>query len=641
MRILLFFLLLSGPLAAQINVNNYLFRSKQAIVDNRYPEAIDLLNAVIRVRPEMHDPFFLRAVAKYNLGDFKGAETDLTAALEIKPNFTDALMYRGICRERLLNFNDAIRDFDRALKLDPFHTDVLVSKAFTRTLQEKYNRAIALCDEALSIDKRSERAYLCRAWCRYKIYDLDGAVRDYTKAIGINKFNAETYTKRGMVRAFQLKYNEALEDLNYALSLDSLNLHTLYQLAYVHNEREATDLALGYYSRMIRIDPEIAVAYFERADIYANQGQTDAAIEDYTMVIVLTGSHLLSYFNRGTLYFEKGRYSAAVEDLTKAIDIYPELAEAYYNRAMAYSRMGMHAQASLDVDKAKGIKAELYALDESGQQKALEKMKELARIDEDFAGSEARFGRVQDKRIAIEPAPDFFVLPAAWVPDSLQQSAVYLKALVKLAPAGAQWVAMSHRGWRPSDADDTRSALNEELAKDPENLDVLLRQGVVFQLLENYELALEVYNTILNIDPDQALAMLNRSYVLHKMLFLFDAFEQARVSGQVSGNMSAAVQENYTQIATDLEALTRAHPDFVPARFNLANLNAAIGRHRAAVEQYEAMLTSAPELFPAHFNLGLTLLYLNSPDNACMHLSRAGQGGYIAAYPVIKKYCQP
>jgi tetratricopeptide (TPR) repeat protein len=635
------FLFLHLSAGAQINVNNFIFRSQQAIVSNNYTEAIDLLNAVINVRADLYDPFFLRAIAKYNLGDYKGAERDLTRALEIKPNFPDALLYRGVTRERMMNFSDALRDFDRALQLDAYNDNIIVSKAFTKTLQEDYHAAIELCDQALKINKRNERAFLCRAWCKYQIYDMEGALADYTQAIRLNRFNADTYTKRGMVRAFMLKYNEALEDLYKAHEMDSLNLHTLYQLAFVHRELENDERALGYYNQMIRIDPSSAMAYFERGQMLAEFGDTDDALEDFTMVIVLTGGHMLTYFNRGSLYFEKGKYSAAVEDLSKAIDMYPGFAEAYYNRALAYSRMGMQYQAQRDAEKAQSIKAELYTLDATGQQRELDKIKELARISEDFQGSDGQMGRIQNKRINIKPAPDYFVLPERWVPDSLKSQVTHLRSLSEMTSGDGRWVVMSHVGWTPARADEVQQQLNAQLAENPDNSIALLQQGVLFQLMENYDLAKEVYEAVLQQDDQNALALLNRSYVLHKMLFLFEAYEQSISDLPQRAPMSEEIQENYAQIAKGLERITLIRPEFVPARFNLANLNAAIGNYSAAVEQYESIISDESSLQTAHFNLALTLLYLNNKEEACGHLSTSGELGYSQAYSVMKRYCQP
>lgn len=639
---ILFFLFLFIPLGAdgQINVNSFIFRSQQAIVENKYTEAIELLNAVINVRSDLHDPFFLRAIAKYNLGDYKGAERDLTRALEIKPNFPNALLYRGVIRERMMNFNDALHDFDRALQLDAFNDDVLVSKAFTKTMQSEHEESIELCNKAIKINKRNERAYLCRAWNRYQIYDLEGALDDYNQALRINKFNSDTYTKRGMVKAFMLKYNESLEDLNRAYQMDSLNLHTLYQLAFVHRELENDNQALQYYNQMIETDPSSAVAYFERGQILAEQGYSEEALEDFTMVIVLTGGHMLTYFNRGSLYFENGKYSAAIEDLTKAIEMYSGFAEAYYNRALAYSRMGMQFKAQLDMEKARGIKEELYTLDASGQQKKLDEIRELAKISEDFQGSDGSMGRIQNRRIDIKPAPDFFVLPEQWVPDSLKSQALYLRSLTEMTSGKGRWVVMSHNGWKPNQTTEIQQDLNRQLADDPDNMLLLIQQGVLFQLMENYDLAQEVYDAVLNQDDQHPLALLNRSYVLHKMLFLFSAYEQSISDSPDRTPVSGEIKDNYTQIAQGLERLVILRPDFVPATFNLANLNAATGKYNTAVEQYEEIIADEKNLPAAHFNLALTLLYLNNSAEACEHLSISGELGYRDAYPIMKRYCQ-
>lgn len=644
MRFLFFlFLLLSGALHGQINVNNHVFRGKQAIANKMYPEAIELLNEVIRVRPEMHESYFLRAIAKYNLGDFKGAESDLSRSLDIKPNFPDALMYRGVTRQRMLNFNAAIKDFDRALEIDAFNDEVITNKAFARTVQGKFTDAIALCNRALEINKNSERAYVVRAWCKYQIYDLEGAEADYSQAIKLNKFNSETYTKRGVVRAFQLKYSDALSDLNHALSLDSLNMHTLYQLAFVHKELENFDDALNFYSAMITVDPESAVAYFDRAQLHADLGDVDLAIADYSMAVVITGGHLLSYFNRGTLYLQQGQYALAVEDLSKAIEMYPEMAEAYYNRAVAFARMGMQNKASEDMERARSIKAELYALDESGKQKALEKMKELSRINEDFEGASGRYGRVQNKRTRIVPAADFFVVPKKWVPDSLQNRAFRIGPLVAQNHLQAAWVTISHNGWKPQASDSLRAAINKQLVSDPGNEELLLQQGVLFQLNENFDLALEVYEAVLSASPDSPLALLNRAYVLNKMLFLYDAYDQSISSGQLTGGSQNEIRENYQQIAASLEQSITSHPAFYPTQFNLANLHVAAGNHSAAIELYQHIINRASggQFAPVHFNMGLTLLYLKRNEEACQHLSVSGELGQVAAYRVIKKFCRP
>lgn len=621
-------------------MNNQIFKSKQALGRNDFTEAIHLLNGVIPIRPDLYEPFFLRAVARYNLGDYKGAEQDLTSALNIKPNFPDALLYRGVSRERLMNFHDAINDFDRALRLEPFNDNILVSKAFTKTHLEEHQQAIELCNQAIRINKKNERAFLCRAWNRYQTYDLEEAIRDYTRALKINQFNSDTYTKRGMTYAFQLKYDDALKDLDKALELDSLNLHAMFQLAHIYREMDQPDRAMNQYSRMINIDPASAMAYFERGNLLAETGDKDGAIEDFTMVIVLTGGHMITYFNRGSMYFDKGKYSAAVEDLSKAIEIYPGMAEAYFNRAMAYSRMGLNHKAQKDMDRAREIKSEMYALSGIEQAEELSKIRELATIREDFQGSDTRFGRIQNKRTEIRPAPDFFIVPEPWVPDSLKSEALYLGILTRMTSSTRPMVAMSHPGWMLDRAEERQERLNRDLAENPDNRMALIQQGILFQLLENYELALEVYDAVLSEEPDHTIALLNRSYVLHRMLFLTDALEASFSEKHKPDEAGSVIAGDYHQLAGNLERIIVLKPEFIPARFNLANLYASMGDHRSAVKTYRDIIELVPNLGAIHFNLALTLLYLNNRDDACKHLSSAGENGYQPSFAVMKRYCR-
>lgn len=627
---------LSTPLRAQVNVNYIVFQGKQALMQEDFTEAVRLFNVAITSRNDLHEPYFFRAIAKYNLGDLKGAERDLTEAISIKPNYPEALMYRGVCRERLMNLNDAISDFDRALKLDAFNDEIIVSKAFTLTLQGHYREAIELCNNAIKINRKNERAFLCRAWSRYQLYDFEGSADDYSSALSINRFNAETHVKRAMVKSFQLKYDEATSDLHRALELDSLNLSAMYQLAAVHRELDEPDKALALYSRMIQTDPSNAIAYYERGLMLSDDGLTDEAIEDFTMVNVLTGGHLLAYFNRGGLYFEKGKYSAAVEDLSKAIEIYPGLAEAYHNRAMAYAKMGLVRKAESDYEKARSIKSELYSLNPLEQQQELKKIQDVSRIGDGFSQNPDN----QSAAKLIRTAPDYFVVPDNWVPDSLRSAVMRFAPLEKFAAHSEKLVAIAHPGWTPDQSDQLRAMLNEQLSENPDDAGALLYQGILFQLLENYDLALEIYTLLIASDREHHVAVLNRSYVLHRMQLLSGAFESSLAGLSSTPESSAQIDNHYRSIADDLEKITFINPGFVPAAYNLGNLYASMGNYHEAAEAYRLVLERTPQLTEAHFNLGLTLLYLNNAEEACTHLSIAGENGYNLAWTVIKRYCK-
>ena len=107
-------LLLLFPLfaKAQLNTEQVMIIGRNALYFEDYVLSIQYFNKVIAARPYLHEPYFFRALAKYNLDDYKGAEDDLTKSIEQNPYVSRSYQLRGLCRAGLENFVDAERDFE-------------------------------------------------------------------------------------------------------------------------------------------------------------------------------------------------------------------------------------------------------------------------------------------------------------------------------------------------------------------------------------------------------------------------------------------------------------------------------------------------------------------------------------------------
>ncbi|MHC4939309.1 MAG: tetratricopeptide repeat protein [Planctomycetota bacterium] len=66
-------------------------------------------------------------------------------------------------------------------------------------------------------------------------------------------------------------------------------------------------------------------------------------------------------------------------------------------------------------------------------------------------------------------------------------------------------------------------------------------------------------------------------------------------------------------------------PRFLPARFNLGNLLARIGRSGAAEQEFEKILEIDPDNGEAHYSLALLLVELKRPNDALPHLREAAR----------------
>ena len=98
---LVIFILLTSTLHAtsQINTEQVMRVGQNAMYFEDYVLSIQYFNQAIRSKPYLAQPYFYRAIAKFNLDDFAGAEEDASKAIEINPFLADAWEVRAVARQ--------------------------------------------------------------------------------------------------------------------------------------------------------------------------------------------------------------------------------------------------------------------------------------------------------------------------------------------------------------------------------------------------------------------------------------------------------------------------------------------------------------------------------------------------------------
>ena len=117
-HIALFCLLLTGGSAesfAQYDKDVFSFRGRQALADGKYAQAIENFNVLLQLDRSDYWTYFFRGIAKYNLGDLRGAKADFDKAVQINPIFTSGYHYRGITESRFGNYDVALEDLQKAI----------------------------------------------------------------------------------------------------------------------------------------------------------------------------------------------------------------------------------------------------------------------------------------------------------------------------------------------------------------------------------------------------------------------------------------------------------------------------------------------------------------------------------------------
>ncbi len=189
-----------------------------------------------------------QAIAKINMGDFKGALPMLDDAVKKFPNSAMAYAYRGLCEYDLNMFPEAVADETKAVTIAPTY-------AFAFNIRGQANV--------------------------FGTKDYKGAIADETQALGIDASDANEWYTRAVARMNSTQYVEALADLCVTIDFNPNWYWSHWYRSWAFSDLNMWKLAQGDAEQCIVCDPKNGDAYWLLGRALENQQLKDAAIVQY------------------------------------------------------------------------------------------------------------------------------------------------------------------------------------------------------------------------------------------------------------------------------------------------------------------------------------------------------------------------
>ena len=649
-----------GDLWAQYDKDAFYYRGRRALADGKYAQAIENFNILTQLDTADYWTFFFRGIAKYNLGDIRGARQDFDRSVHINPVFTSGYHYRGITESRYGNYDQALADLQHAIDLRPGEIGLYFSRGVTYFLSQQFENAVKDFDKYIRKEPKDPSAYLNRGASFLFLGDTLKAVADYNKAIRLDRFDPEGYVRRGRVYASQKKYDLAIDDMDKAIELDTANTFAYFNRAIMYYEREKYREAMTDLNRVLQDEPGNALTLYNRGLINAQLGAFEDALDDMDRVLNINPENVLAYFNRASIFIEMGLYKNALEDYDKAIELYPDFAKAYMNRAYVKNLLGDLKSSKKDYETAQQKVREYReknVSDIGSFADTTKKYSSLISLDADFAKKDFNDELLQHRDIDIRLRPLYkFVVTGqkddtnyalnrgyenslitrfkAVLPvgvdvknEPVHMSDETIAAVEAAAYAGGDATAemLFLRALYEYEGKQFNSSLNyygqaSEKAQEAEDVS---RMYEVFYRMNRGALRAEMIEFIASIESNV------------QVLSMDDAgTTRARVKDQVTRSY------DYTDAVEDMKAAAEIVKDMPYVYYNLGNLYCLSSEHINSIENYTKAIELYPYMGDAYFNRGLVLIYLKDKEKGCIDLSRAGELGVQDAYGVIKKYCE-
>lgn len=650
--ITIFSLFLSASLLlAQYDQDVFMWRGRNALSEGKYAQAIDNFNILTRLDTTEYWGFFFRGIAKYNLGDVRGADKDFNTSIRLNPIFTNGYHYRAITRSRLGDYDGAFADFDKALELRPGLHGIYFSRGVTNFLSQRFEQAVQDFDTYIRKEPSDPSAYLNRGASYLFLSDTLKAMDDYNKAIKLDRFEPEGYIRRARLYSEQSDFDNALKDLNTAIELDSTNTLAYFNRALIHYEKKSYNDAMNDLNTVLRHEPGNALTLYNRSLIYAQVGAWEEALDDMDRVININPGNVLAHFNRAAIFIGMERWLDALEDYNKAIELYPDFAKAYLNRSYVESMLGRNRESKADYQTAQQKIREYSAKSSEGSfADTTKRYNSLLALDADFAKKDFDNELLQHREVDIKLKPLYrFTLSSSEAEQANMLTKAYENALIdRFIDFMPERVAISNtalkgtqeyifttnsaeyfaKGLQELQNKQFSSALSWfdkaiENAEDQQEKDKYAKYYKAFYLMNRGVLKAEMIDFIASLEGNvQTLSMDTEGAI------------RARVNDKV------AKSYDYSDAIADIQSAINLLPDIPYLYFNLGNLHCLSSRLVEAIEDYDMAIRLYPYMGDAYFNRGLVLIFLKDEQKGCIDLSRAGELGVGDAYSVIAKYCK-
>lgn len=650
--------------SAQINTDQVMRIGQNNMYLEDYVLSIQYFNQVIDVKPYLARPYFLRSVAKLNLDDFLGAESDASMAIERNPFIVDAWEVRGVARQNMGKNHEAIEDYNHALELLPDNRGLLYNKAIAQQDTKDLDGAADTYATLLKRFPNFDGGYIGRAHLRLEQKDTIGALADIETALEINQNSINGYLMRADIAIHSdNNYASALEDMNHAIKLQPQYAGYFINRAYLRYMTDDFQGAFADYDYALQLEPQNTTALFNRGLLRAEVHDNNKAIVDFSTVINLNGLDYKALYNRAMLLAEIEDYDGALEDMNKVIEAFPEFAAAYFLRYDINRRKGDMRSARQDYDKSLSLAktrvqiSPLIASSENAdsvsddtqasysQEQVKRRFTSLTTIDDNsspeqiFNSKDIR-GKVQDRNVNIELEP-IFAISYYTSPTELKMNSDYIREVDDINATRMLRFILQVTNHEPSMTDEETATTHFNsinyytsylASHTPRAIDFLGR-AMDYMTLRDYDHAIADLDRAITLAPDFTLAYLiraNAQYLSTRMIRNeSENADVAHTSMPRSAMLRAAI--------SDLDTVIKLSPSMPIAFYNKGVILAGEGDFTSAISCFNKAIELRPNFGEAFYNRGYVFLSLGNRDAAFADLSRAGGLGIVPSYNLLKR----
>jgi tetratricopeptide (TPR) repeat protein len=309
-----------------------------------------------KVPEQMIDPaevYYYRGTASLLEDQPQAGEDDYSKVIELGPDSSPALLNRALCYFEMKDFGRALADLNNAIRIEPDNIIAHNNRGLAYLLTNSIGPAIGDFTFAIALDPSYVRAYINRSTAYATIGELDKALNDLDHVSKLAPGSVFENITRGLVYLKKGDFDRALSEYNQAIKLIPDNAFLYASRGMVYEQKGDYGRGMADLNHAVELDPQNVAARINRGLAYFNAGDDDHALAELNSVLASTTDTPLrsaAYVNRAQVYFDKGKNRLALSDANMAIKLNPDNIPAHLSRGVVYLSMDRNDHAFDDFD---------------------------------------------------------------------------------------------------------------------------------------------------------------------------------------------------------------------------------------------------------------------------------------------------
>jgi tetratricopeptide (TPR) repeat protein len=214
------FLMPGGRAESEAELTARLAEANAKFEAGEFGAAINGYSRILDAMPRAGNVWVLRALAKWNLKDYNGAEADIAQALALNAKNVDAYRIRAGVRLDRNEFFQAYTDIEKAIALRPDDAELLTMRGEIQNAQADIEAVIRDTTRAIELQPDYVPAHFLRARAHQETGNRSAALADFSRVIELDPGNDEALERRARIHLGLGNWAGAGEDAKRALELN-------------------------------------------------------------------------------------------------------------------------------------------------------------------------------------------------------------------------------------------------------------------------------------------------------------------------------------------------------------------------------------------------------------------------------------